>query len=181
LKYEPDIALVSWCSNDALRVTVSDAEFDQRRIRKTELDKKLIKYKTGQLLLAGLDGLLREKNELGFRVSLEESRENLNEIIKLAKERGIKVILLTRPFVGNRDDKDYWRFYGPFYNAAVVEITRDNNVDIIDIYSYFENKKEYFRDDCHFTKEGHKLAARIVYDHINGDVEKEFSEKKETQ
>lgn len=37
---------------------------------------------------------------------------------------------------------------------------------MIDIYTYFENKAEYFQDESHFNKAGHQVAAQIIYEHI---------------
>ena len=36
------------------------------------------------------------------------------------------------------------------------------DVPVIDIYSAFEDKKDYFVDESHFNRAGYQLAARMI-------------------
>src|SRR5262249_17815418 len=148
----------------------SDEQFANSKVRQTRLDTVLYQARIGQLLLACSDKLLTKgKESLVPRVSLDQYKQNLNEIIRIAKDRKIKVVLLTRPFTvipGESHDELWWKNFAPDYNAATKEVGKDNGVPVIDLATDFEDKKAYFADDAHFTKEGYQLAAKIIYDAI---------------
>ena len=167
LPFQPDMVLISFGSNDAHMVTVSDDEFNRRTIRKINLDILLHKFKTGQLVIEFFDKILLKKIfPLVHRVNLNEYRNNLNEIIRISKTKGIKIVLLTRPYIGESPDRFYWKNFGLDYNAATIKVAKDNSVPVIDVYSYFRNKEEYFIDECHFSKAGHDEAAKLIYEKI---------------
>jgi lysophospholipase L1-like esterase len=163
LRYQPDMVLISFGCNDGMQVTVSDVNYASRRPR---LDKVLCKSRVGQLLLSCSDKFSPKGDGLLPRVSVEEYKDNLNEIIRIAKEKHIQVVLLTRPFTGPSQNEHWWKNFAPEYNAATREVGKSNDVPVIDIYAEFEGKDQYFSDEAHFTKEGHQLAAQIIYDRI---------------
>jgi lysophospholipase L1-like esterase len=170
LQYQPDMVIVSFGCNDGMRVTVSDAAFASRPIRKNRLDTVLYKTHTGQLLLACSDKLFTSGSaSLVPRVSVEEYKNNLNEMICVGRERGIKVVLLTRPFTdieGETHDENWWKNFAPDYNAATKEVGAANGLTVVDIAGYFADKKGMFADESHFTKEGFQLAAKLIHDAI---------------
>ena len=163
LHYEPDMVLISFGCNDGMRVTVSDARF----LNRTRWDTILCKAKLGQLLLECADKVFTKRmGDLVPRVDVSEYKNNLEEIIRIATDKKIKVVLLTRPFTGASPNELWWKNYAPEYNAATREVGKLNNVLVIDICSEFEGKDQYFSDEAHFTKEGHERAARIIHDGI---------------
>jgi lysophospholipase L1-like esterase len=146
-----------------MRVTVSDARF----LNRTRWDTILCKVKVGQLLLECADKLFTKRmGNLVPRVDVSEYKNNLEEIIRIATDKKIKVVLLTRPFTGPSPNELWWKNYAPEYNAATREVGKLNNVRVIDIWSEFEGKDQYFSDEAHFTKEGHERAAHIIYEGI---------------
>ncbi len=169
LRYEPDMVLISFGGNDAHKVVISDAEFASAIPRSP-----IFKTKTGQLLLGGWEGLAargrsRTDEHLVFRVSPEEYRDNLHEIIAISQRHGIQCVLLTRPFTGTSPDKSWWKNFAPGYVAATIEIgrdKRDKGVSVVDLYSEFKDRPECFLDEAHFTKQGHRVAARILCQQI---------------
>lgn len=172
IAFSPDMVLISFGGNDALRVPISDVEFMEKKfLRRLQLDKYLVKLKIGQLTISFYDKFLSKKNNrLVARVSLEEYKDNLNEIIEIAHERGIEVILLTRPFIGESSDK-FWKKFASYYGHAAEEVAELNRISLIDICSYSLGKKEYFTDEAHFTEAGHRYAAKIIYEYIAPIVE----------
>jgi lysophospholipase L1-like esterase len=165
LLFQPDMVLISFGANDFLRVTMSDLDFANKKIRKMNIDHILMKAKIGQVLLAIFDKLpLTKKDVLIPRVSVQEYKDNLNEIVRLSKERSIKVVLLTRPFTG--PSPSWWTTFAPTYNSAVMQVAQNHDIPVIDIYSYFEGQNEYFIDQSHFSESGHRVMARIIYEHI---------------
>jgi len=166
LRYQPDMVLISFGGNDAHKVVVSDAEFASAIPRSPAF-----KTKIGQLLLGAWDGVnahrrSRTDEDLVFRVSPEEYRNNLNEIIAISKHHGIQCVLLTRPFTGPPDEELSWKNFAPGYVAATIEIGRNKRVRVVDLYSEFQDRPECFLDEAHFNKQGHRVAARILCEQI---------------
>jgi lysophospholipase L1-like esterase len=163
LRHEPDMVLISFGCNDGMRVTIPDANF----LGRTRWDSTLCKARVGQLVLECADKLFtRGKAALVPRVDVPEYKKNLEEIVRIAKDKHIEVVLLTRPFTGPSQNELWWKNFAPEYNAAAKEVGKGNNVLVIDISSQFEGKDQYFSDEAHFTKEGHERAAHIIYDGI---------------
>jgi lysophospholipase L1-like esterase len=47
-----------------------------------------------------------------------------------------------------------------------MQVAQNHDIPVIDIYSYFEGQNEYFIDQSHFSESGHRVMARIIYEHI---------------
>lgn len=171
LAFDPDMVLISFGCNDAMRVTVPDAAFARRKIRTTAWDKVLMKSRTGQVVLAILDKMPGgRKEELVPRVSVAEYKANLNEIIRRSRERNTKVVLLTRPFTGSSPTPWWWKNFAADYNRATLEIGRQSGVPVVDIYSHFINCKDCFVDEAHLTETGLRQMAELLYQAIRRDV-----------
>jgi len=167
LSFEPDVVLISFGLNDAMRVTVPDAEFLSKGIRAFHLDEMLVRWRTGQVLLAVYDRFAsRQEGGLVPRVSIQEYRNNLMQMIALARSKSIRVVLLTRPFTGDSPDERWWKNFGPMYNRTVLQVAKEAEVPVIDVYAYFAGRPEYFADESHFTEAGHRTMARLIYENI---------------
>jgi lysophospholipase L1-like esterase len=166
LAFEPDMVLISFGANDAHPVTVPDREFVETSVGGLRLMRALQRSRLGQLLIAIFDRGGDEGDELTARVSLEEYRRNLAEMIAACAEQGVEVVLLTRPYMGSLNDEVRWKTHAPAYNAATVEVARREGVAAIDLYSVFKGKDELFADESHFTEEGHRIAAEIVFEDL---------------
>jgi lysophospholipase L1-like esterase len=169
LPLKPEIALISFGANDAHRVYLSDEEYMRKRRINDALDGALGSLRIGQLFMAVLDRRIYQGAEkLKPRVSAEEYRRNLKEIIDISRKRRIQVILLTRPYL-NLDPNppaQWWIRYAEDYNRLTREIARNEKVPCIDIYSRFEGNRECFLDEAHFNEKGHRIAAETIYMNI---------------
>ena len=167
LAFDPDIVLVSFGSNDAHRVLVGDREYAANPVRETGLGQLLRQSRLGELLLAAADAASRRRpGEVQPRVSLDEYRANLTTMVQEGRDRGVQVVLLTRPYEGQIDNAYWWKNWGDDYNVVTAEVARDTDVPLVDVYSYFKDRTELFADESHFTAEGHELAADIIFDHL---------------
>lgn len=166
LYLKPDMVLVSFGSNDAHRVSFSDAQVNKKRLKLIKLDRFIIRPRISQLAYELADKLFNKKKQVVPRVSLQEYEDNLNKIIGLARENKIQVVLLTRAFVGESHTPLWWKNFALSYNGVTARVSRSNNVPVIDIHSYFNDKEEYFAGEACFNKAGHKLAAKIIYENI---------------
>jgi lysophospholipase L1-like esterase len=168
LDLKPDIVLISFGSNDAHPVAVSDREYLARHAGQSSLFQRLGGLRLGELVAAVRDRLASpaQDAELGRRVTLDDYRENLAGMIRLAREAGAAVVLLTRPYVGESNHPLWWKNVGADYNAATVEVAAAQDAPVIDIYTAFRDRRGFFTDESHFTKEGHRLAAELVFSQL---------------
>ncbi|MFC1599179.1 SGNH/GDSL hydrolase family protein [Candidatus Omnitrophota bacterium] len=171
LEYSPQMALVTWCSNDALPTSIPDKDY----VASKKFFDYSLKLRLSHLLWAFHDKLLSKinvKQPVMPRVGLEEYGGYLKEIISLAKKNNIEVILLTRPYIGEAGINYAfdWKKVAPTYNQLTIRTAKANNLISIDIYSYFRDREQYFTDESHLTDEGYKLVAKIVYDHLKDAI-----------
>ncbi len=165
LAYHPDMVLISFGSNDAQKVAVADARFNDSVFRSA-----LFTTRTGQLVKAAWDRLRNARydprpDQLVFRVSVEEYRRNLAEIIRLCRANGVECVLLTRPFIYLAKEPNkplWWKNFAPAYLDATLAVGRENQVTVVDVHKAFAGKKQLFCDESHFTEAGHRLAADMI-------------------
>ena len=167
LQFSPDIVLVSFGGNDAHQVRVTDADYVRGHDRIDRMTRSTRNLRVAQLAVAGWDLVgvaAAQSKSLVARVSLDDYRANLKEMIALGKARGITVVLLTRPFIGESNDPASWKTYAPQYNAATIEIASEAHVPLIDVYAAFHTREKLFDDESHFGVEGHREGARMIAD-----------------
>ncbi|HUF46236.1 MAG TPA: GDSL-type esterase/lipase family protein [Vicinamibacterales bacterium] len=167
LAFDPDVVLISFGSNDAHQVLQSDRSYAERPTRDSPINRALRHARLGQLVLSVLDGATPgEAPRLQPRVALDEYRANLTRIVRDGRERGVQVVLLTRPYIGPIDDPLWWKNRGADYAAATVEVADEEDVMLVDVYSFFKGRDALFADESHFTDEGHRLAADLIFEHL---------------
>jgi lysophospholipase L1-like esterase len=167
LAFHPDIVLISFGSNDAHWVVQSDKDYKAQSFRESEAARALASLRLGELVLSAMDRFSRRgANGPGPRVSLDDYRANLTTMVAEAREHGVRIVLLTRPYVGPIDNPTWWKNRGADYNGATADIAREQSVPLIDVYSFFKGRDELFADESHFTAEGHVLAAQVVFDRL---------------
>lgn len=162
----PDIVLVSFGANDAHQVTVPDAEYVARHERVQRLTQASKRFRLAQLSVAALDrveSLAAAGAALGPRVPLDEYTGHLTAMVRSGRQQGIRVVLLTRPFVGSSTDPTSWKAHAPAYNAATIAVGRSEHAPVIDLYDAFRDHPELFDDESHFGVEGHRRAADLIH------------------
>jgi lysophospholipase L1-like esterase len=160
----PDLVLVSFGSNDALAVSVSDRDFQAGSGLRYGALRWLTGFRIGQLGVAVLEGLSGRAAaaQTTRRVTIADYRENLRRMIRLVRERGASVALLTRPYIGEASKPGWWKMEGADYNAATMEVAANEGVLAIDVYTVFKDAHSLFADESHFTEEGHRAAASFI-------------------
>jgi lysophospholipase L1-like esterase len=169
LAFHPDLVLVSFGGNDAHPVTVPDAEYVRQHDRIDQIARASKKLRLAQLAVAGWDRaqLMTSGGTLGPRVSLDDYKSHLREIVREGRARGVRVVLLTRPYVGSSTDPASWKTFAPAYNAATMEIGRENDVLVIDVYAAFKDHPDVFDDEAHFGVAGHRMAAELLHTELS--------------
>lgn len=167
---DPDIALISFGGNDAHQVTVPDAEYVRRHDRLDRLTRATSKLRLAQLVVAAWDrveGATSAAGTLGPRVSVDDYARHLRAIIAEGRARNIRVVLLTRPYVGASSDPAMWKTHAPAYNATTLAVAASEGVDAIDVHAAFKDRPGVFDDESHFGVEGHRLAARLIFEELS--------------
>jgi lysophospholipase L1-like esterase len=162
----PDVVLISFGGNDAHQVTVPDAEYVRRHDRMARVTRATRHSRGAQLVVAAWDrvaGAASQGNRLVPRVSVEEYEAHLRAIIAEGRARGIRVVLLTRPFIGSSTDPTSWKTHAPAYNATTLRVAESEGVLAIDVYNTFKGRPELFDDESHFGPEGHRALAEQVH------------------
>jgi len=165
LAFQPDVVLVSFGANDAHQVFVSDAGYVDSYVRGQRLQRLTSHLRVGQVVVAAWDRVAqigRADTARVARVSVDEYRANLAEIIALARARGATPVLLTRPYVGTETDPAIWKTHAPDYYRATRELGAREGVLVVDVYEAFRDRTEFFDDESHFNAAGHRRAAEII-------------------
>lgn len=135
------------------------------------------------------------------RVSLDDYRKNLREMIQTLKQRNARVILMTpnpvswtdplrklyntAPYV--LDDPDGMNVNLRNYAEAVRQLAKEESVALIDIYTEFKkadampkHKPGWLsKDGMHPDDPGHRLVARLLMEHLT-TADKHFTRKPHT-
>jgi lysophospholipase L1-like esterase len=125
------------------------------------------------LLNCGLHDLRTDPQTQGKQVPAEEYRQNLQSLLRLAKEMCVSTVWVrTTPVdderhnsrdVGfNRYDRDVVH-----YNEVADAVMKENQVPVIDLYSFTRNLgNDVYCDHVHFKEEVTALQAAFVAGHL---------------
>ena len=114
--------------------------------------------------------------ETGIKqVSIEQYKENLSQIIVLAKAMKLLLIWINATpcdeAVHNREGMNFHRFAVDVitYNKTAKKIMSDANISIIDLYNFTMNlgDKEIYCDHVHFIKAVRKKQAAFIAGWLN--------------
>lgn len=175
LAYEPDVVLVSFGANDAHQVEVPDLAYVRQHDRLAWVARTTRFSRLAQLVVAAWDrasALARADAPLTARVPVADYERYLRDIITTAKGRGIRVVLLTRPFQGASSDPRFWKTFAPDYNQATLAIAAAEGVPVVDVYRAFRDRPDLFADESHFGVEGHRLAAEFIATVVRDELER---------
>ncbi len=163
------MVLMSVGGNDAHRVKISDKDYLDYIKRTYWGHPNMFKSRLVQLGFALSNIILvttKKDDALKPRVNLHEYEENLKEMISLARSKNIKIIFLTRPFIGSSFYPLWWKNFAPDYNSLTKQIADESNSGLIDLYAEFKDKEIYFHDESHFNDSGFNLAANIIHAYL---------------
>jgi hypothetical protein len=115
---------------------------------------------------------------------------NIREMIRLAKERHVRLIFMTQPellqpnmsqemidhiwsgWIGNPGSNIYWSpevgaVVLNAHNELLLKLCREEAVECIDLASRVPKSLEIFFDQCHFTDYGCRVVADLVVEHFH--------------
>lgn len=165
--FAPDVVLLSFGANDAHQVQVPDIDYVSNHDRIARMARLAERLRLAQLGVAAWDRVTTQASgPLGPRVPLDDYRRYLREIADASKARGIRLVLLTRPFVGTSSDPAYWKTHAPAYNAATLAVGDEAQVPVIDVHAAFADQPALFDDESHFGIEGHRRMAALLAERL---------------
>ncbi len=172
LEFKPDMIIMGFGANDGHRVTISDKEYVSS---KKFFESNFYQSRVIQLLIAFCDIVMvkaKGKNKVVPRVSLEDFEYYLNDIITRANRQNIRVILLTRHFAFGASHELSWKNFTPHYNKITSRVSKERDISLVDIHSYFQDRQNYFVNDSHLSDEGYRIVANLIYDKIRHVISK---------
>jgi len=180
--YHPDIVTVCYGWNDHWEDRFSDRQKVFLNYADYYLNKSAAFYIL-KLVVKGSGDFIRPlrfsrlwesvKAKDVIRVSPDEYRENISNIIGLCRAKHIKVVLFTAPsnpdgavpgegFFETQPFRSFARH--PAYNEIVRELARRHSTGLFDLDAAIEAmpyRRQFFADFAHFNGRGHELVARL--------------------
>jgi len=132
--------------------------------------------------------------------ALKEYSRNVNTIIDYAKSMGIRVILVTQPYlwrsglsseeqsllwwggIGNYQEELGHEYYSievlaegmKMYNEMLLRICHTKNGECIDLESQLSKDTSNFYDDMHFNESGSQNVATVLGEYFVQNVHSAF-------
>jgi len=179
--FEPDLIFVSFGWNDLpTAIGAPDKYFKPPHSSIVFLQRVLLKYRFYLCIKYYLRKVQKPvivTDKPQPRVSLGDYVGNLNGFLETAEKFGTTVVFLTRPNTvlidelekrSSSEDEDVvpWRKYVPEYNRALLKFAKAKIAIVIDIKQKFDSYQYLFADEAHFTLEGHKKMAEMLYNEL---------------
>ncbi len=180
--YKPDIVIVTFGWNDHWLAANSIPDNKQQTPPEiiVAINNFLARLRSYRVLKSAIFSIIPEE-DLGSniklaRVSLDDFRENLGDIITFARQDGARVILLTSPIPSLQT---YFETGGRsilhenhlIYNDAIREMAAVYSTGLVDLAAIFDRYNNLFdnagQDPFHYNKLGHDLAAVEIYKFMN--------------
>lgn len=91
-------------------------------------------------------------------------RERLDSMVKECIKRGVIPVLVTQPIYNLTKYNKF--FFVQLYNEVTIDVGLNNDVFVIDLSSKLANLPEYYYDPMHYTNQGAKEVARIIFNEL---------------
>jgi len=119
--------------------------------------------------------------------AMDDFVKNLEEIIFVTRGHGIRLILMTEPFIYQENmpketEDKLWMGYMPEaginlsnefllkemkrFNNAVRNLSKKHGVELIDLEREIPKDLVHFYDDVHFSPDGAKKAAQVISEYL---------------
>lgn len=102
-----------------------------------------------------------------YRVSLEDYRDNLIEMVRFCRQRKIEPLLITAPIGDNNpDDHQPYEIYHELYNQMVREVSQEYRVTMVDAAAAFVDHPEFYDDPTADYIHYNAAGASWIADHL---------------
>lgn len=175
INYDPDVITIYFGWNEHSLSLVSDKEqaiFSKEIFILQEFLERSELYKFFRNCIfyfrVGINKILKGQGRRELRVSLSDFKDNLREIVKLTRDRNIKLYLLTAPINKHIASHQEISMHSE-YNMAIRDIAAEQNVPLVDIAEIFDKKEhsdDLFLDVRHPSSKGYQYIAEAVSKYI---------------
>jgi lysophospholipase L1-like esterase len=177
--FKPQILLVTFAWNDQWLAANNRPDKDILMPPEVILDLQnlLARFRFYRVFKKGIFSILPSperswQHNVLSRVSLEDFKRNLGEIIAAADEDNTRVVLLTSPIPSMES------YYGlskqspmhvlhQYYNDAIRLTAASFSLGLVDLAAIFDRRSDLFddvkRDPFHYNARGHALAAEEIF------------------
>jgi lysophospholipase L1-like esterase len=160
LDRQPAVVFFSFGANEAHRVVHTDAEYARRADWLRRVSALRLAPPVAHRAWTLLD---RDDPEPSRpRVSPEEHRRHLEELVDAARARSVVPVLLTRPYVGRPADPDDWMASAGAYRKLALEVAAAKGVPGLDVFGEFQGLPELFEGESHFNRRGRQRMAALL-------------------
>jgi len=177
--YKPDIVIATFGWNDQWFAADGRADRDQKMPPQAMLDVynvvsrlRLYRWFKGLWFSGWAPGDTVAFSTTFTRVSLPDFKNNLGEIIQMAREDGARVVLLTSPipdsaaYHRSRGELATYRLHG-YFNDMTREAAATYGTELVDLAGIFSGDDGLFddveHDPYHYNSRGHELAADEIF------------------
>ncbi len=184
---QPNIVTIMFAFNDhwAAASQISDKDQEAQPHLLIDIQNYLSKLHSYRLLKKGLlsvieqhpDSLFDRTNPV-YRVSPDDYRVNINELIDSIIANNARPILLTSPIPSLEKYypagyKSGLHSFHDKYNQIMREIASAKNIELVDLAIEFDKYDDLFDDPLvdpiHFNEQGHLIAAQAIYNHLTSN------------
>jgi lysophospholipase L1-like esterase len=187
LSLQPDVVLIMFGWNDHWRAgqDISDAEQKSPpelilKLQNTFSRLRLYKLMRQVMLTVSEDTTIVRMGDINGkrRVSPDEFFENLKAIVTLARQNGIKPVLLIPPIASLENYQlgavSPLHLLHQRYQEQVLRASQYLMAPVVDLQSVFDRHRDLFddplNDPIHFNERGHLLAAESIFSGISSAV-----------
>jgi lysophospholipase L1-like esterase len=182
---QPDIVLILFAWNDhwaaANQIADKDQQFPPQIIITCQniLSQFHFYRLLKKLLLSEVEkppDSLFDRQAPVYRVGLDDFKENLKQICRMARSVGATPILLTSSIPslttyyppGSRSPMHR---YHEKYNQVIRDLSTSENIDLVDLAREFDRYNDLYddapNDPIHFNARGHSIAAELIAKYIH--------------
>lgn len=168
LSYQPDVIVVCYGWNDHWQSENKLPDKLQKPSYHILYQKwKTLGFLTHQLLKFKQKHYQCVGPEKFHRVSLADYESNLKEIITIARENDILLILMTAPYLKALEE---WEVTHQKYNQVVRQVATQEGIPLVDLVNTFKKREDLFIDPkfdkCHYNWKGSEIVAQALAEAI---------------
>lgn len=172
LRYRPDLVVISFGGNDPSPNSVADKDYVPYR------RPPIFAWLGGHVAILDFVEALAFRRSLSrsgvrepvSRVSPDDYRSNLVEMIRLVRQAGAEAVLATRPMVYNYHEVGSSSPMKPYY-ASTWRVAKEQEVGLIDVDAMADHSWVLFADHAHFNVRGHEFIGAAVAQALTRIVE----------
>jgi lysophospholipase L1-like esterase len=124
-----------------------------------------VKYKDA-LNEVAIDSTILINYQTKHKESIKAYKERVSQLADKCIKNDISPVFITQPLVYGGEG---WAIM-QIYNDVVRNICKDKKIKCIDLANHLPKKAIYFYDEMHYTNEGAKQVAQIIFENLKNTI-----------